>query len=329
MNWLYARLTAFGQLDCLNILFRGISQVIFINNPLAGLCITLALGAQHPRLCAMGVLGCMLSTAFAVYLRCPAKDISEGLFGFSGTLCGFAAYILSQSHFDLPPWLLLYVALPFIYLNVVVTAGIGSWFTKRTGLPIFTLPYNLSIYILTTLLAFTSPELLIQRAEPAACHDCLSWSWPEIANTILINFGQVFFIGDVLTSTVILGIVAIFSISCAAAGLLGSLIFVAIAGLSGTDSQLVVSGTAGYNVVLTSIVVAAAFRQSFLRSTAMATLASAWSTFVTLGLATLLPSLGLPLLTLPFCLATLSFLFSLSKNPAWLLRRLVQSRESS
>ncbi|MEO1377967.1 MAG: urea transporter [Cyanobacteria bacterium J06635_10] len=77
-------------LDGINITLRGIGQVIFANNPLAGLIILVAIFIDSPWLGICGLLGAIASTVTAILLKLNVGAIRNGVLGFNGTLVGLA-----------------------------------------------------------------------------------------------------------------------------------------------------------------------------------------------------------------------------------------------
>jgi len=72
MQHLNQRLANQPLLDFFNATLRGIGQVIFVNNPVSGLLILIAIFIQSPRLGTMSLLG--TAAANRECDRTPAKD---------------------------------------------------------------------------------------------------------------------------------------------------------------------------------------------------------------------------------------------------------------
>lgn len=77
-------------LDFVNYNLRGIGQVIFVNNPLSGLLILLALFIQSPWIGLMSIVGVVSSTVTAIALQLDRDTIRSGIFGYNGILVGAA-----------------------------------------------------------------------------------------------------------------------------------------------------------------------------------------------------------------------------------------------
>nr|XP_046231252.1 urea transporter 1-like isoform X1 [Scatophagus argus]XP_046231253.1 urea transporter 1-like isoform X1 [Scatophagus argus] len=94
-------------IQLLDWIFRGVAQVMFVNNPLSGLLITLGLFLQNPWWALNGLLGTLVSTVSAILLGQNRSDsISLSLFDF----------IIDEKKKHFPPArkpLLLFVSLIF------------------------------------------------------------------------------------------------------------------------------------------------------------------------------------------------------------------------
>lgn len=307
MPWLNDSLTPLGFLDHINFIFRGMSQVAFINNPVSGLLITLALAFQHPILCLMGLWGCISTTLFAVRADCSLVAIRNGAIGFSGALIGFALSLLMM-RFESPNlglWLLITVVLS--YLNISIIKHLGPWFIRKTGLPYFTLPYNISVFVFIAFLGFLYPEVLNSSAN--FLDQTMSLNGLAVLESTIKTFGQVFFVGDLLTAAIICLAVGYCSLIALLLALLGALVFVAVALMYGFDSQVIYEGIVGYNTVLTAIVVGGVMYTSTLKTTLISIIVAVGSALLTIAIANILLPWGIPVLTLPFCLASIFSLF--------------------
>ena len=74
---------------------RGISQIFFINNPITGALIAVALAVVDLRLALLVVLGATVQTLGA-YVMCFDEDIiNNGMMGYNGALVGAAAALFT------------------------------------------------------------------------------------------------------------------------------------------------------------------------------------------------------------------------------------------
>lgn len=133
-------------LDGLSATANGLAQVIFLNHPLAGLCLLLGLGLADRRAACWALLGSAGGLALALYQGWPAQGASAGLYGYNAAL---AAIALSQVHPR--PWLPL--------LGIVLALLLQPGFSAL-GLPALTMPFILSCWLISA-----SRRLLHQAAD--------------------------------------------------------------------------------------------------------------------------------------------------------------------
>ncbi|XP_067340801.1 urea transporter 2-like isoform X2 [Channa argus] len=125
-------------------IFRGIAQVIFVNNPLSGLLITAGLFLQNPWWALNGLLGTLVSTVSAIVLQQNREAVSAGLYGYNGTLVGILMAVFSANG-SWYWWLLL----PNIFMSMlcpVVSSALSS-VANKWDLPVVTLPFNILVYL--------------------------------------------------------------------------------------------------------------------------------------------------------------------------------------
>ena len=79
---------------------RGVGQVCFMNNPVTGLAILIAMFVAEAWLGFAGVLGVVASTATAAAIGMDRGAIRAGLFGFNGVLVGAGLSLFLQPDWD-------------------------------------------------------------------------------------------------------------------------------------------------------------------------------------------------------------------------------------
>uniref|UniRef100_A0A3Q1ENH6 Urea transporter 1-like n=1 Tax=Acanthochromis polyacanthus TaxID=80966 RepID=A0A3Q1ENH6_9TELE len=120
-------------LDCV---FRGVAQVMFVNNPLSGLLIVIGLFLQNPWWALNGLLGTLVSTVSAFLLGQNREAISAGLYGYNGTLVGMLMAVFSAKG----SWYW-WLFLPNVFMSMFALSSVAS----KWDLPIFTLPFNILV----------------------------------------------------------------------------------------------------------------------------------------------------------------------------------------
>ncbi|GAB0202708.1 urea transporter 2-like [Grus japonensis] len=171
---------------------RGISQVMFVNNPLSGLIVVAGFLVQNPWWTLTGCLGTVVSTLTALILGQDRSAIAAGLYGYNGVLVGLLMAVFSAKG-DYHWWLLLPIALVSM-MCPVFTSALGSVFCKW-DLPVFTLPFNLA---LTLYLAASGPHNLFFPTtviQPATATPNITWTdaeMPMLLQSIPVGVGQVY-----------------------------------------------------------------------------------------------------------------------------------------
>ncbi len=133
-------------LASLDATVRGLGQVIFLDHPLAGLCLFIGLWLADRRAACWALLGSAGGLVLALYQGWPAQGASAGLYGYNAAL---AAIALSQVHRR--PWLPL--------LGIVLALLLQPGFSAL-GLPALTMPFMLSCWLISA-----SQRLLHQAAD--------------------------------------------------------------------------------------------------------------------------------------------------------------------
>ena len=129
--------------DFINAILRGIGQVVFVNNPLSGLLILVALTIQSPWMALMSMLGLLSSTLTAIWLKLDRAAIRNGIFGYNGILVGAALAIfgLPGNGGWHPGWAIAVII--FAACTTILMKTMGMWLVTRFKVPPLTLPYNL------------------------------------------------------------------------------------------------------------------------------------------------------------------------------------------
>ena len=295
---------------------RSCGQVLFINNPLSGLLLLLAMALQS-----FWAAGLTLLAIAAAHLVARASGADRqarlnGIYGFNGALVGSGVAALADLAPAAGPWLWLLLVLLGAGLTTLLVQRLGGWLVRRIALPPLTLPFCLVTWLLLLLAsALAHPGLPLAAAAPPA---------PEVSGPLLAllqalprGFGQVFFLPGLLSGTLALLAVAAASPLAALVGLAGGLVGGATGLLIGAPAADVAQGLWSFNGVLTAIAVAGIFYPLTRRSLLAGLVAAAFSSLLIVPLAALLLRLSgtpLPPLTLPFIVATLLTLLLLRRT---------------
>src|SRR5262249_20681864 len=118
---------------------RGIGQVCFMNNPVTGLAILVAMFVGEAWLGFAGALGVVVSTASALLIGMDRGAIRAGLFGFNGVLVGAGLSLFLQ-----PDWggLVMVWIVVGAFFSTILHAALASVFGGAWKVPPFTLAFN-------------------------------------------------------------------------------------------------------------------------------------------------------------------------------------------
>lgn len=258
--------------------FRGIGQVMFQNNIYSGMLFLVGIFYNSWLLGVAALIGTMISTITAQILKYPKEDISNGLYGFNGTLTGIAVFLFFEVNLSIILVLILGASLSTVVMN----------FLKRI-IPPFTAPFVLVTWFVIYSLLFFFNIPLSPTSAPLG-------NEIHIFSGLSNSFGQVMFQENIITGLLFLlaiivnnKLMAIYAIYAAA---LGSL----IGWLLSEPVSVINSGLMGYNAILCAIALTGIKWKDFQWITSAIIL----STIINIGLA----MTGIITLTAPFVLTT-------------------------
>ncbi|XP_005372916.1 PREDICTED: urea transporter 1 isoform X1 [Chinchilla lanigera] len=301
-------------LQFIDWVLRGVSQVVFVSNPISGILIVLGLLVQNPWWALNGCVGTVVSTLTALLLSQDRSAIAAGLHGYNATLLGILMAVFSDKG-DYFWWLLLPVSVMSMTCPIFSSA-LSSVFSKW-DLPVFTLPFNmaLSMYLLATghyNLFFPS-----QLITPVSKVPNITWSdlsALELLKSLPVGVGQIYGCDDPWTGGIFLVAIVLSSpIMCLHAAI-GSLLGV-VAGLSlAAPFKDIYSGLWGFNSSLACIAIGGMFIALTWQAHLLALACALFTACLGGTLTNLMAYVGLPSCTWPFCLATLLFLLVTTTN---------------
>ncbi|NXA48455.1 UT2 protein, partial [Nothocercus julius] len=295
---------------------RGISQVMFVNNPLSGLIIVAGFLVQNPWWTLTGCLGTVVSTLTALMLGQDRSAIAAGLHGYNGVLVGLLMAVFSAKG-DYHWWLLLPVALVSMTCPIF-TSALGSVFSKW-DLPVFTLPFNLA---LTLYLAASGPHNLFfptTLIQPATTTPNITWTdaeVPMLLQSIPVGVSQVYGCDNPWTGGIFLVALFISSPLICLHAAIGSAVGMLAALSLATPFSKIYSGLWNYNSSLSCIAVGGMFYAFTWQTHLLAIACALFSAYVGATLTNMLAVFGLPSGTWSFCLSALTFLLITTNNSA-------------
>lgn len=309
LPWLERRWGQAGLPAALLSALRGLGQVIFINNPVSGLLLLLALLLQSPWMALFAVVGTVTANLTARAFAAEPTAWSNGIYGFNGALVGAAVAAFAHVGLgaSLLAWLVVVVAGAIV--TTLLLHGLGRWVFRVVGLPPLTVPFCLVTWLLLDLVASLNHPAL-QLAE----HPALQGGIGVLEALLLAlphGFGQVLFCPDLLPGVLVLLATAVASPLAALVGLLGGAVAAITGLLIGATPEAVAMGLWSYNGVLTAMAIGGTFYAPTRLSVAVGLMGAAAASLITPGLSALLARAlapGFPLLQLPFIVATLAMM---------------------
>jgi urea transporter len=291
------------------VCLRGIGQVVFMNHPLCGALILAGMAVQSWWLALFTIIGVAAGTVWACWTIDDRSGIDAGIYGYNGALVGAAAATFGQ--IDSPGSALAWGACTVLFAaaSSALLHRMGGWLVKR-GLPSLTLPFcfsTLACFVLVAALGL--PGLSLAPAATESAQSSAVGLAALLEGAVPVGFGQIFFVGHILGGALVLAGVLVASPLGAAIGLLGGLAGLAAGALVGAPDSHLAAGLASYNGILCALALGGVFFACSLRTMIIGLVAAFVSTLVGLLLAAALAPLGLPGLTLSFCLVTLSVIF--------------------
>nr|KAF6423783.1 solute carrier family 14 member 2 [Rousettus aegyptiacus] len=300
----------------LDWVLRGMSQVMFVNNPLSGVLIVLGLFVQNPWWAISGCLGTIVSTLTALVLSQDRLAVTAGLHGYNGVLVGLLMAVFSDKG-DYYWWLLLPVSIMSMFCPILSSA-LGTIFSKW-DLPVFTLPFNIAV---TLYLAATGhynlffPTTLLK---PASSVPNITWSEvqvPLLLRAIPVGVGQVYGCDNPWTGGIFLIALFISSPLICLHAAIGSTMGMLAALTIATPFDPIYFGLCGYNSALACIAIGGMFYVIAWQTHLLAIACALFAAYLGAALTNMLSVFGLPPCTWPFCLSALTFLLLTTNNAA-------------
>ena len=122
---------------------RGVSQVMFVNNPLSGLIIAAAMLVAAPVTGSLALVACVVANGVALLANLSRSSLKSGLFGYNAVLVGCA---LALCTVDVEYKFVL--AVVGALLSVLFSLTIGSLTIATFNVAPLTVPFNISILLL-------------------------------------------------------------------------------------------------------------------------------------------------------------------------------------
>ncbi|KAH1169006.1 hypothetical protein KIL84_013596, partial [Mauremys mutica] len=295
---------------------RGISQVMFVNNPLSGLLILAGLLIQNPWWTLTGCSGTVVSTLTALLLSQDRSAIAAGLFGYNGVLVGLLVAVFSDKG-DYYWWLLLPVVVTSMACPLLSSA-LGAVF-RKWDLPVLTLPFNIAVSLYLSATGHYNlffPTTLIQ---PVTSVPNITWSEikvPLLLQSIPVGVGQVYGCDNPWTGGIFLVALLISSPLICLHAAIGSAVGMLAALTIAMPFDRIYFGLGSYNCVLACIAIGGMYYALTWQTHLLALACALFCAYAGAALANILCVIGLPACTWPFCFSALLFLLLTTNNSA-------------
>lgn len=270
---------------------RGAAQVMLQRSVLTGVLFLFGILAGGWVVLVLALVSLMYATLVSGTKR---GGYIDGLWGFNALLVGCAASV-----FPCPDAVLLAI---IVYLTIPMKQILDKCFV-RIGASSLTLPFIFATWILIGIAQWRGTNNLHEYAVPI---DGILVSVPDVVAGLLKGLSQVFLVNSWVGGLLILAGLMVANRRVAVWAFIGSVAGMVCAVIFGCAWGDIANGLWGFSPALTAIAVGVTFapERTSWRWT-LVTICAILLTFV-IQLATLpmLASIGLPVLTLPFCLAT-------------------------
>ena len=306
-------------LEFVDSCLRGVGQVCFMNNPVTGLAILVAMFVAEAWLGFAGVLGLVVSTGTAIVIGMDRGAIRAGLFGFNGVLVG-----AGLSLFLAPDWDVLVIILIVVgaFFSTILHAALANVFIGAWAVPPFTLAFNfITLIFLIGALNFANGRVsgLIVPADAqvtkgevgtalrSAADAATANNIEGVLNAIFRGISQLFFANSVVAGIIIIVGIAVCSRIAAVFALVGSTVGMLTGLALGANGVAIYNGLWGFNSFDAALAVGGVFFVLTVRSGMLAVACAVLAALLFGAIASLFTPWGLPALTLPFVFATLAF----------------------
>ena len=250
------RMPAVGFLDsCL----RGVGQVCFMNNPVTGLAILVAMFVGEAWLGFAGALGLVVSTLTAAVLGMDRGAIRAGLYGFNGVLVGAGLSLFLQPDWDVVVmvWIVVGACLSTILHAALANVFLGAW-----AVPPFTLAFNFITLIFLVgalnyangraggLIAPADAQVTggeVSNALRSAADAATANNAEGVLNAIFRGISQLFFANSVVAGIIIVAGIAVCSRIAAIFALVGSTVGMLTGLALGANGVAIYNGLWGFN----------------------------------------------------------------------------------
>ncbi|XP_055478922.1 urea transporter 1 isoform X2 [Psammomys obesus] len=312
-NWLKDKPVVLQFVDWI---LRGISQVVFVSNPISGILILVGLLVQNPWWALCGSVGTVVSTLTALLLSQDRSAIAAGLQGYNATLVGILMAVFSDKG-DYFWWLIFPVSA--MSMTCPVFSSALSSVLSKWDLPVFTLPFNMALSLYLSATGHYNTFFPSKLFTPVTSVPNITWSELsslELLKSLPVGVGQIYGCDNPWTGGIFLCAILLSSPLMCLHAAIGSLLGV-IAGLSlAAPFKDIYFGLWGFNSSLACIAIGGMFMALTWQTHLLALACALFTAYFGACMTHIMAVVQLPACTWSFCLATLLFLLLTTKNPS-------------
>lgn len=313
MPELSKKLAAQPLLNFLNATLRGIAQVIFVNNPLSGLLILLAMVHQLPWMGLLAFLGSASATLTAMLMKANPFMVRDGIYGLNGLLIGAGLGFFGQFGNGTGNLAWLIATIILAALTSVVMETVGIWFTKTFRASPLGIPFNGVLLPFLLLIVFI-PQPFFDLGSPAPPFVAGDYDPIRLTQCFHVGLAGVFFSNKVISIALIIFGVAIASPISALVAMLGGIMYI-LAGLTfRAKPDELYSMIWGYNAVLTAVAIGGVFYVPTRLSITLAAVCAFLASALSFLLAPIFSLIRLPILSIPFAILTIGCLLIVERK---------------
>ena len=278
------------------------AQIFFSNRKWFGLA-ALLISFFDFQVGAMGLLGVILSNAFAFYLKFDKEKIRNGFYGFNGILIGAAIAFF----FQITPFVV-GIAVVFIFLTFFISASLEHLMANVFNLPGLSLPFILTLYIfLIVILQFPG---VYYRDIFSSMNNYISFL-PDWMNLFFSSVALILLQTKAIAGFFFLLIILVFSRVMFVNTILAFLINYAIVNFFFAQPSQTLLILTSFNAVLTAFALGGSMIIISRKTLPLLFLTIFFVIIFTLFFDSILKERLLPVLVLPFNVVTLSTIYSL------------------
>jgi urea transporter len=288
--------------DAVELPLRAASQLVFQDHPLSGVLFLASVFVNSVTAGVAAVVG-MASAILTAYAAGADRDlIRGGFFGFNGFFLGLGVPFFLGTHPMIWPCIL-FGGAATTFVTLAIAGVLRPW-----SLPVLTAPFIVVLW--AVLLAGAGFEGVARAAASSAVVAPSPGNWEGAgilgfaASSTLRSAGQIFFQDSAVSGALVLAGVAVGSRAAGAVAALGAVCGVVTAFALGGNRELIQQGVYGYNACLSAVAVGCVFLGVSVRSVALGLVAAGIATVLTPVCAALLGGWHLPVVSIPFTLAT-------------------------